>query len=162
MSDFNVNQLLAVDDIPGLEDEVVAVEPIELKQIQSNPVERHEDLGDDYGVARNSVNIALQLAQELAISATETARNAESPRSIEVAANAINVLASMAEAQLKLHKSMKDITNEQAKVGSGGNTPQQQQISAQNVFFGTPAELMAQVGTQYDAQQEKIIEHEGK
>lgn len=162
MSDFNVNQLLAVDDIPGLEDKVILVEPIDLKQIQSNPTERHGDLSVDYGVARNSVNIALQLAQELAISATETARTADAPRSIEVAANAINMLASIAEAQLKLHKSMKDITNEQAKTGSGANTSQPQQISAQNVFFGTPAELMAQVGTQYDAQQEKIIEHEGQ
>lgn len=162
MSELNMMELLSIDGLQGIGGEVATVEPLELTHVTSNPTERQEDLADDYTNARNSINIASQLAMELAISATETARTAESPRSIEVAQQAINTLASIAKEQLKLHDSMKNITSEQTKVGTGSSpVAATQTITTQNVFVGTPSELMAQMGTQYESQKnEKIIEGE--
>lgn len=160
--DLDVNALLSVEGIQGIGGELVELEKMEITPIESNPSNRQDDLADDYTSARNTLNTATQLLTELAMVAVENARASESARTIEVATGAVTALAAMSKDLLKVHKEMREITSEGTSVGSGTTPAPQQQITAQNVFVGTPAELMSKVGSQYDAKAEKVIESEAK
>lgn len=159
MQELNMTQLLSVDDIPDLHSDVVVIEPFIPVQIESNPLDRSEDLADDYAFTRNLMRMQQQMGMVALEAALENARGSDAPRMMEVFAGMMSTMTSVNKEAMNMHKNMKDITSEQTKIGSGSNQPTQQ-ITTQNVFVGTPAELMSKVGTQYEARAEKVINQE--
>lgn len=149
MNELDMSELLNVDDLPGLENEVAIVEPLELVARESNPTNRNVDLGEDYSNVRQMLYFQQQMLMEAAKVSLEQARGSEAPRVMEVFATLMGQMTSTNKELLRIHKDMKDITSEQTKVEGAGK--QTQHITATNVFVGTPNELMNQVGSQYDS-----------
>lgn len=156
MSDLDMNNLLTMGDLPGaMATEVAVVEPIELKSTDSNPTNRTVDLSEDYCNVRNMLYFQQQMLMEAAKVSLESARVSEAPRTMEVFATLMGQMTTTNKELLRIHKDMKDITSEQTTAGKPSATPAQN-ITAQNVFVGTPADLMNQVGSQYDARKAEI------
>lgn len=164
-NELDISSLMHVSDIPGIEDGAIAtVEPMDLIEQGSNPANRQLDLTDDYSNVRKMLYFQQQMLMEAAKVSLEAARTSEAPRTMEVFATLMGQMTSTNKELLRIHKDMKDITSETTTVdksapGTSTATAVQPQITAQNVFVGTPADLMNQVGTQYEARKEKVIEH---
>lgn len=161
MNELDVNELMIIGDFPGLadgiEDAVVPVEPLQLVSTESNPSNRALDLSDDYMNVRNMLYFQQQMLMEAAKVSLESARTSEAPRTMEVFATLMGQMTTTNKELLRIHKDMKDITSEQTKTDPGQSVGTQT-ITAQNVFLGTPAELMSKVGSQYDSPKKKVID----
>lgn len=160
MSDLQLDmaKLLDIDGIPGIEGEEIPVyEKLELVEVKSNPQNRTPDLEDDYGVVRKNMHFQQQMLMDAAKIFLETAKNADSPRHMEVFATLMGQMTTTNKEILKLHKEMKDITAEQ--VGTKGNPQGGMNIQNANVFVGSTSDLMDEYGDAYEAQEarEKIV-----
>lgn len=157
---LDINALLDISDLPGITGEEVEVyKPLELIEVKSNPQNRTPDLEDDYGVVRRNMHFQQQMLMDAAKIFLETAKNADSPRHMEVFATLMGQMTATNKEILKLHKEMKDITAEQ--VGTKNSAPTgQMNIQNATVFMGSPADLMDEVGDAYEAQEarEKVID----
>ena len=151
MKELDMSELLDMSGLPGMDydTEEIVHPPIVLVDVTSNPVNRQPDLEDDYSRARRMMSYAEQMSLDLAKVVLENAKNSESPRYAEVAVQTINQLMTNAKESLKLHREMKEITAETTSTGTGtaGITVE----GDATVFVGTPADLMAQEGTQSEA-----------
>ncbi|QPB12430.1 terminase small subunit [Providencia phage PSTCR6] len=149
MSEFDVTKLLDLSDLPGIEGEEIAVyEPLELQEVSSNPTNRKPDLEDDYSIVRRNMHYQSQMLLDAAKIFLETAKNADSPRHMEVFATLMGQMTSTNKEMLKLHKEMKDITNE--TTSTKGETPAMN-ITNANVFMGSPADMLEEYGDTYEA-----------
>lgn len=152
MSDLNMEALLDMTGIPTVNDDEMEIvhPPLVLIDVESHPENRTIDLDDDYSAARRMMAYAEQMSLDLAKIVLENAKNSESPRHAEVAVQTINQLMTNAKERLKIHKEMKDITNQSVNAGSAqtqGNI-----IDATvTVFEGTPNDLMNQEGSQMES-----------
>ncbi|UPW39482.1 small terminase protein [Escherichia phage vB_EcoM_ESCO47] len=159
MEGLDINKLLDISDLPGISGEEVEVyAPLELVEVTSNPKNRTPDLEDDYTVVRKNMHFQQQMLMDAAKIFLETAKNADSPRHMEVFATLMGQMTTTNKEILKLHKEMKDITAEQ--IGTKGVAPAgQMNIQNATVFMGSPTELMEEVGDAYEAQEarEKVI-----
>ena len=159
MEGLDINKLLDISDLPGIDGEEIKVyEPLQLVEVKSNPQNRTPDLEDDYGVVRRNMHFQQQMLMDAAKIFLETAKNADSPRHMEVFATLMGQMTTTNKEILKLHKDMKDITSEQ--VGTKGAVPTgQMNIQNATVFMGSPTELMDEIGDAYEAQEarEKVI-----
>lgn len=143
MSDLDMSKLLDLTAMPGFEgEEVVVYEPLELVEVKSNPNDRKPDLEDDYAVVRKNMHFQSQMLMDAAKIFLETAKNADSPRHMEVFSTLIGQLTNTSKELLKVHKEMKDITDEKTTTKGSGD------VSIQNaqVFMGSPTDLMDQFG----------------
>lgn len=160
MNELDVNSLMEFGDLPGLATndttEVVTVEPINLISKKSNPLNRNIDLSEDYSTVRTMLYFQQQMLMEAAKVSLESARTSEAPRTMEVFATLMGQMTATNKELLKMHREMRDITSEHTKTESPTGGTSSQNITAQNVFLGTPAELMNRVGSQYDSP--KIID----
>lgn len=160
MSDqLDMAKLLDLDGLPGIEGEEIPVyEKLELVEVKSNPNDRKPDLEDDYSVVRKNLHFQQQMLMDAGKIFLETAKNADSPRHMEVFATLMGQMTTTNKEILKLHKEMKDITAEQVGTGKGQG---QSTMNIENatVFMGSPSDLMDEVGDSYEAQEqlEKII-----
>lgn len=158
MNELNISELLDIGNVPGLENEVALVEPLELVKVESNPTNRNEDLTQDYSKVREMFYFQQQMLMEAAKVSLEQARSSDAPRVMEVFATLMGQMTTTNKELLRIHKEMKDITSEQTKTNG---TPNQSNITATNVFVGTPNELMGKVGSQYDSlsTEYKVVEN---
>lgn len=165
MNDLNIldmNELLSIDDLPGVDgEELVVYQPLELKEIESNPKERNVDLENDYTVVRKNLHFQQQMLMDASKIFLESAKNADSPRHMEVFATLMGQMTTTNKELLKLHNEMKNITNEQ--VGTKhptGEQPQQGNVNIQNaqVFLGSPTDLMDNIGDAFETQQRIVSE----
>lgn len=155
---LDITKLLDISELPGIEGEEVAVyEPLVLKEVKSNPNDRKPDLEDDYSVVRKNMHFQQQMLMDAAKIFLETAKNADSPRHMEVFATLMGQMTTTNKEILKLHKEMKDITDE--KVTPSTNSPQTTNIENATIFMGSPSDLMDEVGDSYEAQErrEKLV-----
>lgn len=154
MSDLDINKLMDITDLPGLAgEEVTAYEPLVLKEVESNPQNRTPDLEDDYSVVRKNLHFQQQMLMDAGKIFLEAAKNADSPRHMEVFATLMGQMTTTNKELLKLHKEMKDITAEQ--IGTKGGEPNQTNIQNATIFMGSPTDLMDEVGDAYEAQEER-------
>lgn len=80
-----LDKILDVSDLPGIDGEkIVVYEPLQLEEVVSNPNNRKPDLEDDYMVVRRSLHHQNQMLMDAAKIFLETAKNADSPRHMEV------------------------------------------------------------------------------
>lgn len=159
MEGLDINKLLDVSDLPGFNGEEIPVyEKLELVEVKSNPQNRTPDLEDDYGVVRKNMHFQQQMLLDAAQIFLESAKNADSPRHMEVFATLMGQMTTTNKEILRLHKEMKEITAEQ--VGTKGAAPTgQTNIQNATIFMGSPTDLMDEVGDAYEAQEakEKVI-----
>lgn len=143
---LDLTDVLDVSDIPGMDgDSVPVYEPLQLVEVVSNPTERSKDLSDDYSSVRKNLHFQQQMLMDAAKIFLETAKNADSPRHMEVFSTLMGQMTSTNKEILKLHKEMKDITTEQVPVNGG--TPQTvTAIENAQVFIGSPTDLLTEVG----------------
>lgn len=157
MSDqIDLSKLMDIGELPGLEGEEIQVyKPLELIPVESNPQNRTVDLESDYSGVRNSLNFQQQMLMDAAKIFLETAKNADSPRHMEVFATLMGQMTTTNKEILKLHKEMKDITTEQVGTKGTGGT---MNINNATVYMSSPTDMMDEMGDSYEAQerQEKI------
>lgn len=153
MSDvLDMNELLNITDLPGVDgEELVVYEPLELTAVDSNPQNRTVDLEDDYTVVRKNLHFQQQMIFDAAKIFLETAKNADSPRHMEVFSTLMGQMTNTNKEILKLHREMKDITNEQTNVSKDQPAPGSVNIQNAQVFLGGPSDLMDQEGDAFDA-----------
>lgn len=156
-------EILDVTELPGLDgEELVVYKPLELKEIESNATNRAPDLESDYGVVRKNLHFQQQMLMDAAKIFLETAKNADSPRHMEVFATLMGQMTTTNKEILKLHKEMKDITSETitaSKTGNGGDGTQPQlNINNAQVFLGSPNDLMGEIGDAFEAKQKLVSE----
>lgn len=159
MSDkLDMSKIMDIGELPGLEGEEVQVyEPLELVDVNSNPNDREPDLEDDYSLVRKHMHYQQQMLLDAAKIYLQTAKNADSPRHMEVFATLMGQMTTTNKELLKLHKEMKEITAEQ--VGTKGSQ-QGMNIENANVFLGSPTDMMDELGDSYETQErrEKAID----
>lgn len=159
MSDqLDMGKLLDITDLPGLDGEEIApYEPLQLIPVESNPQNRTPDLEDDYSVVRKNMHFQSQMLMDAAKIFLETAKNADSPRHMEVFSTLMGQMTTTNKELLKMHKEMKEITNESVSTKGAGN--QAMNIQNATVFVGSPTDMMDEFGDAYEAQEkrEKLI-----
>ncbi|BBC78232.1 terminase small subunit [Escherichia phage EcS1] len=160
MSDqLDMAKLLDITDLPGLTGEdVVTYEPLVLLPVESNPQNRTPDLEDDYTVVRKNMHFQSQMLMDAAKIFLETAKNADSPRHMEVFSTLMGQMTTTNKELLRMHKEMKEITNEATNTNKNGGQVVQN-IENATVFVGSPSDMMDEFGDAYEAQEarEKVI-----
>lgn len=160
---FDMSKLLELDGLPGVQgDEIPVYEPLQLVEVQSNPTNRQPDLEDDYQLVRRNMHFQSQMLLDAAKIFLETAKNADSPRHMEVFATLMTQMTNTNKEVLRVHKEMKEITDEKTGTGkdAGSNT---MNIENATVFVGSPSDLMDEIGDSYEAKERangRIIEHD--
>lgn len=162
MEGLNLQELLDINGIPGMVEgeESIVYEKLELVPVDSHPTERNKDLEDDYSTARQTAHYMNQMMMDMAKIALENAKNSESPRHVEVFAGLMSQLNASNIAMIKIHKDMREITEEKTPIGTDNKEKPSMNIESATVFVGSPAELMQQVGSVYEPKQHNIIEGE--
>lgn len=151
---LDMAKLLDITELPGITGEEVQVyEKLELVEVESHPQNRTPDLEDDYGVVRKNLHFQQQMLMDAGRIFLETAKNADSPRHMEVFATLMGQMTTTNKEILKLHKEMKEITAEQ--VGTKAQPNSSMNIQNATVFVGSPSDMMDEYGDAYEAQEQK-------
>lgn len=138
-NDIDLKDIFKDGDLPGVDGEsIVVYQPLVLKDVVNNPNNRAPDLESDYTVVRTTLHHQQQMLMDAAKIFLETAKNADSPRHMEVFSTLMNQMTTTNKELLKLHKEMKDITNENTNVAKNSNMT----IQNANVYVGSTAEFM--------------------
>lgn len=133
LSDFGIQEG------EGIENEVI--EPFEIVPLQSKADEQDNEIDRDYEKARNNLDAISQMAMEGLKVSLENARNSDAPRQMEVFNQSVEKASKLQEAFLELHNKYKKSKGVESK--GGGNTT----VNGENVFVGTPSQLMDQLGS---------------
>lgn len=144
MSELNMNELLSFDGMPGLEEEQLerVHPPLVLREVASNPENRSVDIQNDYSAVRKNMHFQSQMIMDMAMIALENAKNAESPRHVEVFATLMGQMTHANKELLRIHKDMKDITDESMVVN------QPTEAGEGQVWYGSPEDLIEMSQTQ--------------
>lgn len=138
---LDMSELLDIKDLPGIDGETIPVyEPLELVEVKSNPNNRSIDLEEDYATVRKNAHFQQQMLMDAAKIFLETAKNADSPRHMEVFSGLMGQMSQNNKDLLKLHKEMKEITAENIKTAPIQAT--QMNIETAQVFLGSTNDLM--------------------
>lgn len=153
MENLNLQELLNIDSLPGgveSGEDVVVYEKLELKPVESHPADRKPDLEEDYSLARKTAHYMNQMIMDMAEIALHNAKNSESPRHVEVFTSLMNQLNSSNMGLMKIHKEMREITEETTKPGGEKSAGGDVNIESATVFVGSPTELMQKYGSAYE------------
>lgn len=137
---LDMKALMDITDLPGVDgEEIVVYEPLTLVEVDSNPKDRTNDLESDYVLVRKNMHFQSQMLMDAAKIFLESAKNADSPRHMEVFSTLMGQMTTTNKEILKMHNEMKTITNEQVNVAKpvGGTV----NIENAQVFLGSPADL---------------------
>lgn len=137
----NIQDIFSNEGLPGMNGESIPVyEPLELIEVKNHPNNRAPDLEEDYCTVRRTLHYQNQMLMDAAKIFLESAKNSDSPRHMEVFSTLMNQVTSSNKEILKIHKEMKEITNESTntKNGQSGNM----NINNAQVFVGSTAEFM--------------------
>lgn len=162
-TNLNIQELLNIENLPGMVDggDVVVYEKLELIPVESHPGDRKEDLESDYTMARKNIHFMNQMIMDMAEIALHNAKNSESPRHVETFAGLMSQLNTSAMSLMKLHKEMREITEEKTTTNPGkGNSEPNMNIENATVFVGSPTELMQQMGSSYEPKRNEFIDGE--
>lgn len=147
--ELDLTKLMDISDLPNIEgEEVLVYPPLVLEKVESNPNNRQPDLEADYSLARQTLHNQQQMIMDAAKIFLETAKNADSPRHMEVFATLMSQVTNSSKELLKLHKEMKDITNETTATKGGSVN-----IENANIVMGSPTEMLEQYGDSYEAKE---------
>jgi hypothetical protein len=154
----DVNTYLDTSDIPGIDDDngEITLEPFALVEIKSDISKREDDIAADYAKVRANMDYQQQMLMEAAKIALENARNGEHPKQMEVFATLMDKMTNLNTKIISVHKEIADIAKPMTPTQPTGGTS----INAENVFIGSTAELMEEMGSQQDQQEKQEREKE--
>lgn len=161
MNDLDMSVLTDISQMPGYNGEEIKVyEPLELVDVESNANNRAPDLEADYVLVRKQMHYQSQMLFDISKIALENAKNSDSPRYIEVFATLMNQVSNTHKDLLRLHKDMKDITDEKTTTkGQGGG---ELNINNAQVFVGSPTDMMDKFGDAFTTRlKQQEIEQDG-
>ena len=158
----NINEAMELSGIPGLNEnasfEVDIIEPLELKEIESNLDLVSEDFRADYELVRQSYHYQQQMILDAAQIALQNAKENDAPRAMEVFSTLMSMWSSTNKELLKMHKEIKEIQKRQepTEVATVNNTQ-----TNNNIMIGTPADLLREFGSQFDQtiKEQNLIEN---
>lgn len=127
-------------DEDGIQNEII--EPFQIVPIESSSENQDTELDRDYEKARRNLDALSQMSMEGVKVALENARNSDAPRQMEVFNQSVEKASSLQKDIIDIHDKFKKSKGADHK-GSGGNTT----VNGENVFVGTPAQLMDQLGS---------------
>ncbi|AEJ90231.1 terminase small subunit [Acinetobacter phage ZZ1] len=155
-----LDQIMDFTDLPGVGgEELVVYKPLELTDVESNPQDRTIDLNEDYAKVRKTLDHQQQMLFDAAKVMLETAKNADSPRHMEVFATLMGQMTTTSKEILKLHKEMKDITSENVSTQNPGDNSGVNIQNAQ-VFVGGPTELMDKLGDAFETKNLNVVDEQ--
>ncbi|UOX40541.1 terminase small subunit [Aeromonas phage GomatiRiver_11] len=136
--------MMSLKDLGGIEgmtgEDVTVYEPLVLQAPVSDANNRKNDQDDDYALVRRNLHFQSQMLLDMAKIALENAKNAESPRHVEVFATLMGQMTTTNKEMLKMHKEMMEITGSTATAIDG---QVQKDGSGEFVEFeGSPDELL--------------------
>ena len=158
----NINDAMELVGIPGLNEnapfEADVIEPLELKEIESNLDLVSEDFRADYELVRQSYHYQQQMILDAAKIALQNAKENDAPRAMEVFSTLMSMWSSTNKELLKKHKEIKEIQKRQepTEVATVNNTQ-----TNNNIMIGTPADLLREFGSQFDQtiKEQNLIEN---
>ncbi|UYD57396.1 terminase small subunit [Aeromonas phage B614] len=103
----NLKDLAGIEGING--EDVQVYQPLVLQDTISNPNNRKIDQDDDYELVRRNLHYQSQMLLDMAKIALENAKNADSPRHVEVFATLMGQMTTTNKEMLRMHKEMKEI-----------------------------------------------------
>ena len=148
----NINEAMELSGIPGLNEnapfEVDVIEPLELKEIESNLDLVSEDFRTDYELVRQSYHYQQQMILDAAQIALQNAKENDAPRAMEVFSTLMSMWSSTNKELLKMHKEIKEIQKRQDASEQTKSITNTQ--TNNNIMIGTPADLLREFGSQFD------------
>ena len=157
----NINDAMDLVGIPGLNEsaEVALIEPLELKEIESNLDLVSEDFRVDYELVRQSYHYQQQMILDAAQIALQNAKENDAPRAMEVFSTLMSMWSSTNKELLKMHKEIKEIQKRQEPTEQAATVNNTQNNN--NIMIGTPADLLREFGSQFDQtiKEQNLIEN---
>lgn len=141
MSDLlDFTSLKDLSGIEGLNGEDVQVyAPLVLQEPISNPNNRKIDQDDDYSLVRRNMHFQTQMMMDMAKIALENAKNADSPRMVEVFSQLMGQMTSTNKEIIRMHKEMKELTSSEPSILGKVQNDESGEIIE---FEGSPDELL--------------------
>lgn len=141
-----MNDLLdftSLKDLSGIEglngEDVQVYAPLVLQEPISNPNNRKIDQDDDYTLVRRNMHFQTQMMMDMAKIALENAKNADSPRMVEVFSQLMGQMTSTNKEIIKMHKEMKELTSSEPSILGKVQNDESGEIIE---FEGSPDELL--------------------
>lgn len=141
-----MNDLLdftSLKDLSGIEglngEDVQVYAPLVLQEPASNPNNRKIDQDDDYTLVRRNMHFQTQMMMDMAKIALENAKNADSPRMVEVFSQLMGQMTSTNKEIIKMHKEMKELTSSEPSILGKVQNDESGEIIE---FEGSPDELL--------------------
>ncbi|QBX32845.1 small terminase protein [Aeromonas phage Asfd_1] len=135
---MDLKDFTGIEGITG--EEVHVYEPLVLQTPHSDANNRKRDQDDDYELVRRNLHFQSQMLLDMAKIALENAKNADSPRHVEVFSTLMGQMTNTNKEMLRMHKEMKEITGASATAIDG---QVQKDGSGEFVEFeGSPDELL--------------------
>lgn len=141
-----MNDLLdftSLKDLSGIEglngEDVQVYAPLVLQEPISNPNNRKIDQDDDYSLVRRNMHFQTQMMMDMAKIALENAKNADSPRMVEVFSQLMGQMTSTNKEIIKMHKEMKELTSSEPSILGKVQNDESGEIIE---FEGSPDELL--------------------
>lgn len=149
----NLLDVSSLDETLGEETEPTKIEPFVPKEVQSHPADMAKDVVDDYSSVRGTMHRQQQMMIEAANVALEFARNTESPRAFEVFSQLMDKLTQLNTGMTKFHHDILDLEKKRRDLEKGTKNTDSATtiINAENVFYGTPSDMMEKEGSQSEA-----------
>ena len=164
MSRFgDVDEAMNLLGIPGmqLDDEsmsLATIEPLVLKEIESNLDLVSEDFKEDYVLVRQAYHYQQQMILDASQIALQNAKTNDAPRAMEVFSTLMSMWSNTNKELLKMHKEIKEIQKKQEPTELTPSITNTQN----NIMVGTPADLLREFGSQFDVQQNEAEPIEGE
>lgn len=137
--DFNsLKDLSGIDGLNGEDVQVYA--PLVLIEPTSNPNNRKIDQDNDYELVRRNMHYQTQMMMDMAKIALENAKNADSPRMVEVFSQLMGQMTTTNKEIIKMHKEMKELAGSATQPIDG--QVQLDQDGEVIEFEGSPDELL--------------------
>lgn len=137
--DFNsLKDLSGIDGLSGEDVQVYA--PLVLVEPTSNPNNRKIDQDSDYELVRRNMHYQTQMMMDMAKIALENAKNADSPRMVEVFSQLMGQMTTTNKEIIKMHKEMKELAGTATPAIDG--QVQMDQSGEIIEFEGSPDELL--------------------
>lgn len=149
----NLLDVSELDETLGEETDEIKLEPFKAKEVKSHPEDMSQDVVDDYSSVRGTMHRQQQMMIEAANVALEFARNTESPRAFEVFSQLMDKLTQLNTGMTKFHHDILDLEKKRRDMEKGSKSVDSGTtiINAENVFYGTPSDMMEKEGSQSEA-----------
>lgn len=152
-----VSELLDVSGVPGSSEEEAGQElaPFEPEKVDSDFQKREQDYQEDYERARTSIHNQQQMIEELARITLESARLSNSPKFVEAFSQLMNRLTDVNEKMIRHQQYTRDALPQSKQGATGGEDGDTYNTQNNLTINMTMDELMSEVGTQYDAEDQR-------